>query len=312
MLVGVDVGGTNTRICVSRTGAERRPVSLATNSWRHGLLLSDPENAERLLAAIPHLPRTEPVSLVVGAHGCDDQGQCDLFAMWLRERQAGEVLVLNDAELLGPALGRHPAINVVCGTGSIVVGRSGTGQLLKVGGHGWMLGDPGSAPGLVREAVVAIMRAHDRGEPTGVMANRLMEHYSCPNPVDLGYDFTEDAGETRWGALAPLVFAAADAGDHLAVEVIDDGAQSLAQDIKTIIDLGAVGEDVVLGGGVISHQARLRRALTSHLFDAVPHVHVHLLKGPPVLGALALATALATGPSTTPSNQQTSRKWRRP
>ena len=294
--VGIDVGGTNTRVLVAGDDTAPGQVAAPTASWRHGTLLSDPDNATRLLALIPAgLVGRADVCLAVGAHGCDNRLQCDTLAAWLSRRHPGPVLVVNDSELLAPAAGLARAIAVVCGTGSIVVGRNPKGDLVKVGGHGWLLGDPGSAPGLIRQAVTDILLAHDRGAAPGPLAAALMAHYGSADPVQLGYDFTDDATVTHWGALAPLVFEAADAGDPLAARVIDTDAARLAADVVALQGLGVDGPDVVLSGGVATAQPRLADAFMRHVALVAPGLRVHLLDQEPVKGALALARSLGAG-----------------
>jgi len=288
--IGIDVGGTHTRVVVAGSGPGETTVHVPTATWLRGTLFSDEANAARLLALVPTgaVGRAD-VPLVAGVNGCDTTRQCELFTSWLRRHHPGPLLVLSDAELLGPALGLNGAIDVVCGTGSIVVGRDRDGRLVKVGGHGWLLGDPGAAPSLVRESVVAILHAHDQGRPPGVLARTLMDHYGAPDPVQLGYDFTQDASPTAWGALAPLVFDAADAGDEVALAVIARDAAQVAADVLALHGLGVPLADVVLGGGVVTAQPRLERAITDALAARAPDARVHLVRTAPVRGALALA-----------------------
>ena len=295
MQVGIDVGGTHTRIRVAsgRPGVQPSEVTALSSSWLHGTLFADQANAARLLAMIPGdaLGRAD-VPIALGVNGCDNRAQCALLTQWVRGSHPGPVLVVNDSELFGPAAGLARAISVVCGTGSIVVGRDANGELVKVGGHGWILGDPGAAPSLVRESVVAILAAHDAGAAPGPLAQALMKHYGSPDPVQLGYDFTADAGITNWGALAPLVFEAADDGDTLAAGVIESDARQLAADVVRLRAKGVDAEDVVAAGGVITAQPRLEQAFTAELSLVAPSLRVHLLRESPVVGALALARAL--------------------
>ena len=102
---------------------------------------------------------------MVGAHGCDTAAQCDLFQGHLHPLLKGAVEVVNDAELLVPAAGYGVGVGVVAGTGSIAVARRPDRTMLVAGGWGWILGDEGSAPGLVREAARAVRAAIDAGEP---------------------------------------------------------------------------------------------------------------------------------------------------
>ena len=292
-VVGIDVGGTHTRIAVAQDSAPVTVINALTDDWRRGTLFADPDNATRLLALIPGdaVGRAD-VPVALGVHGCDNQSQCSQLTSWIHRTHPGPVLVVNDSELLGPAAGLGQAINVVCGTGSIVVGRDAGGELVKVGGHGWLLGDPGAAPSVVRESVVAILDAYDKGAEPGPLALALMAHYGSPDPVQLGYDFTEDVGITQWGALAPLVFDAADAGDPLAIGVIEADGRQLAADVLALRAKGVTSRDVVAGGGVITSQPRLERAFADALHAIDPSLTVQILRDPPVNGALALARKL--------------------
>ena len=299
MEVGIDVGGTHTRIRVGYDDSASQPpeVTVLSSSWLRGTLFSDPMNATRLLGLIPgDAVGREDVSIAMGVNGCDNRAQCTLLTQWVNAVHPGPVLVVNDSELFGPAAGLARAISVVCGTGSIVVGRDGNGELVKVGGHGWLLGDPGAAPSLVRESVVAILAAHDAGDEPGPLAQALMKHYGSPDPVQLGYDFTADVGITNWGALAPLVFAAAADGDDLAAGVIEADGRQLAADVVALQAKGVGAEDVVAAGGVITSQPRLEQAFSTALSLVAPSLRVHLLKEAPVVGALALARALSHMP----------------
>jgi len=293
MEVGIDVGGTHTRIAVvdgDVTVCQAEPLSA---EWRRGTLFSDEQNAARLLAQVPGDVIGRPdVPLVVGAHGVDTRLQSDLLTTWLRRIHPGPVMVVNDSELFGPALGIKNAISVVCGTGSIVVGRDTSGEFVKVGGYGWILGDPGAAPSLVRESMVAIVQADDMGEQPGALAKSLMAHYGASDPVELGYDFTADAGITNWGWLAPLVFDAADVGDRIAISVIETDGRQLASDVQALRAKGVVSHDVIMAGGVMVAQPRLRNAFTQAMRQLDPDIGIHELRESPVQGAVAMAKAL--------------------
>ena len=292
MEIGIDVGGTHTRIMVASGGMRPAEVVTETGCWLRGTLFADAANAARLLALVPEGVGRPDVPMALGVNGCDTRSQCEQLTRWIKSTHPGPVLVVNDSELFGPAAGLARAVSVVCGTGSIVVGRDASGELVKVGGHGWLLGDPGAAPSLVRESVVAILHGVDQGAAPGRLARSLMAHYGSPDPVQLGYDFTADAGATSWGALAPLVFEAADAGDELAAGVIAEDGRHLAADVAVVRAKCAPCEDVVAAGGVITAQPRLQQALVSALAEIDPGARVHLLTEPPVIGALALARAM--------------------
>jgi glucosamine kinase len=290
MVVGVDIGGTKTHVRIASEGRDDLDVIVASSRWRRGAISSDVDNAKRLVMLfLPKIDDPKSTPLVVGARGCDSESQCDAFADRIRSFYPGPVTVVNDAGLLAPAAGIDDAIAVIVGTGSIVVGRTADGESISAGGYGWILGDPGSAPGIVREAMRAVLKARDEGAPFDQLGTALLQHYRVSDDLDLSYAFMQELNIAAWASLAPLVFSSADAGSALAAQVIDDAAAELADGVHSLRLRGAVGDDVVVAGGVVTHQPRLSAALRHHIRRRHPDLAVHLVSAPPVAGAIALA-----------------------
>ncbi len=300
MIVGIDVGGTKTHIVLSTPDADDFHVVVGTATWQRSHLFGDNGNAARLVSLLrEHVAEELTSPLVIGAHGCDTEHQCSTFREQISACYAGPVSVLNDAELVGPAAGiAEPVISVIVGTGSIVVGRSPLGERLTVGGHGWLLGDPGSAPALVREAIRMMLVARDAGAPRDLMAERFMHEYGVNDEIELSYVFSTDPSITSWGRLAPVVFECADLGSTLAWRVIDSAAARLAQDVARAVSLGAVGQTVIVAGGVAVNQPHFFEAFRRHLVSTGLEHAVKLLEIAPVYGALEIARKM-TAQSTT-------------
>jgi glucosamine kinase len=294
LIVGIDIGGTKTHLRVEDTGRVVLDTSVPTSDWQRGGLLDDDANASRLLSILSDVPGAAAAPLVVGAHGLDSAWQTLAFSQLMAARHRGPVRAVNDVELLGPAAGFDDAIAVVVGTGSKVVGHTAAGELVSAGGYGFLLSDPGSAAALAREAVRAVLDARDRGEFPDALGRSFMEHFGVGDEVALSYAFCSNVRLTAWGAMAPLVFTAADSGSVLAVGVIDAAAKELASEVGQVHTRGAVGADVVCAGGVIANQPRLYRALERHIDDLGLGLAVHLLQVAPVMGAIALARRIHT------------------
>lgn len=294
MLVGIDIGGTKTHVLAEDEGRVVLDRSVPTSDWQHGGLLDNEENASRLLDVFADVEGAESAPLALGAHGLDSEWQRSEFQARLAARHHGPVRAVNDVELLAPAAGFDEAIAVIVGTGSKVVAHRADGETISAGGHGFLLSDPGSAAALAREAVRAVLGARDAGREPDVLSRELMNHFGVHDEIALSYAFTANARLTVWGALAPLVFACADAGSELAASVIDDAAKELARDVGLVHARGALGSDIVCAGGVITNQPRLYRALTRHIDDLELGLTVHLLTVAPVAGAVELARRLQT------------------
>ncbi len=295
-LIGIDIGGTHTRI---RVGAVDRDdhsdARLDTVDWTAQRGLSDPDAAAVLLGHAYRLGADRGSALAVGAHGCDSESLIAGFRSALRVHHDGPLVVLNDASLLAPAAGVESAVGVIAGTGSIVVGISAEGRIITVGGHGWMIGDPGSAPSLVRESVKSTLHDHDLGLEPDELARHLLQHYGVGTVEGLAETFLHRASIHHWASAAPAVFAAAEAGAESAHRIIELAAEELAVGVRTALERGARAEAVVTAGGVIVHQPLLQRRLREALEREQVTTPLIVLLGDPVGGALELARRAAAG-----------------
>jgi N-acetylglucosamine kinase-like BadF-type ATPase len=293
IIAGVDIGGTKTRIMAYLGEQTIADKVLVTESWRIRQMETDAATLAGIVAGL--CGGVAPSALAVGAHGCDTGEQCLRFEALLASRTGGAVQVVNDAELMVPAAGYIDGIGVVSGTGSIAVARTADGKMLAAGGWGWILGDEGSAPALVREAAKAIRHSLDRGQDGDPLIAALMRELDTEDQTKLGILLNETRGAAVWGRYANAVFDAAIAGSVLATRVIREGGAGLAALVELLIERGANPALVVVGGGVISEQPMLMTAFVEAMAKVSPSSHVVLLREPPVLGAVALARRLLVG-----------------
>ena len=308
MIVGIDLGGTKTRIVAESGDDVVYDETVPTRSWQQGELLDDISNVSRLLEIVHGIQGANDAAIAIGAHGLDSDWQIAEFSARMSSAHTGPVLAVNDVELVPPAAGLDRAIAVIVGTGSKVVGHDASGLAVPAGGHGFLLNDPGSAASLAREAVKAILDAYDLGQEPDELAREFMEHFDVGDVIELSYVFTADARLATWGPLAPRVFTAADNGSLLADTVIDEAAALLARDVGRVHARGALGHTVICAGGVVTNQPRLYRALTRHIDDLGLGLTVQLLTVAPVVGAVALARKLdetRTAPIDTVSKRTT-------
>ncbi|MDN4597127.1 N-acetylglucosamine kinase [Leifsonia virtsii] len=297
---GIDIGGTKTHIVVvsgdAADASARSELVVPSAGWRTGL--GDPEADARGLSRLlvdAFGPGIRGAAVAIGAHGCENTEQCHDLERALRRHLDGPVLVVNDSELIPPAMGAAHAIGVVVGTGSIATARDAGGALVTAGGWGWMLGDEGSAAGLVREATRAVLNGRDRGEPLDALGTRLLAAFAADDTDELALAVTEAGSAEALGGRAPEVFAAADDGSALAAAVIHDAGAHLARLVDRLIRRGIHAESVVAGGSVIERQPRLQEAFRSSLAHLRPGLPLSILDRPPVDGAVALARGLAVG-----------------
>lgn len=212
LVIGIDVGGTSVRAALARAagGAVLRTAWAGAGNPR-----SVPAEVltERLTACVAPLaeaagavgPATGggPVAAVVaGVAGAeprnpDDAGTRRAYAALctaLHRGGAGEppVQVHGDTEIAFAAGPGAPAAGVVviAGTGASAARIDGRRQTATVDGHGWLLGDEGSAFWIAREALRAALRALDGRGP----ATELVELLTAA---------TDGAGGAGWGEGGP-------------------------------------------------------------------------------------------------------------
>jgi N-acetylglucosamine kinase-like BadF-type ATPase len=303
-LVGVDVGGTKTHVRLLDTDGAEEDLVLPSSAWRSGELFADPENLPRLAGVLLRLrPLAEDAVVVLGVHGCDTPAQMREATLALSRHLGRPVTVVNDAELLGFAEQEEPSIQMIVGTGAVICGSTADGARITVDGHGWPLGDRGSAHDLVSTALRETLVTCDRGVAPGGGASdpligAVLTAFGASDAATLAAEATRIAGGAAWGAFAPLVFEQAAAGSALAGRIVEDAARALATGVASLVRRGAIGSLVVAGGGVIVNQPAYERRIRERLAEEAPQLGFVVVRRPPVVGAMAHARALAAADRT--------------
>lgn len=289
--VGIDIGGTKTHLRAYDKTGHAEDLLLPSADWRKRNWIED---ARALIGLAENLAIGQRIhAIAVGAHGCDNQEECNAFEVGFRAVTDIPVKVVNDAELIPASVAQINGIGVVAGTGSIAVTRNSDGRMLVAGGWGWVIGDEGSAAGLMREAARAASKYLDCGgsldEP---LVRALFAALGIDNPARIGSQIASAGGAAALGRHAHIIFSAATAGSSIAQLVIDEGAAALVDLVGRLKMLGAEATNVVAGGGVIVAQPALAHAFKQAM-DARFHgtLATMIYRGPPVEGACNIAKA---------------------
>lgn len=185
------------------------------------------------------------------------------------------------------------AVAVVCGTGINAIGVRADGAQLRFPALGMISGDWGGGNHLGQEALWHAARAEDgRGAPTSLQ-HEIPAFLGLPSvrAVTEALHF-ERIPADGLAALAPVLFAAAEAGDAVAGALVDRQAEEIASLALTALrrlDLLAAPVPVVLGGGVLAagHE-RLLAGIRTALAAAAPLAEPTLVTARPVAGAALL------------------------
>ena len=292
VLVGADVGGSKTAVAVERAGAVVARAAGPGAAVRPGRALQSAATvAEVVRRALAEAGELRAAVLVVGAAGAGRQPEQSELERALRGEQIAErVVVVTDIEIaLVAAFGDAPGIVVSAGTGSIAVGRDKNGALKRMGGYGWQMGDEGSGYAVGRAALLAVGRAQDGRGPATTLSKSLPAHPPAKSFEELvRWSGAAEPGEIA--ALAPLVFAAAAAGDAAATEIVEGAAEDLAGLVASLTGLfpGRGRVEVALAGGNLAPDRGLRAAVLTRLAK-LTRVHAREAPLDPAEGALALA-----------------------
>lgn len=289
-VAGLDIGGSYLRVRVE-DAATGEPLAAETRpnpGWND---LSPVERAGLVGGVLRRvLPASHVLAAVgVGARGCDSEALTrELEAAVCAELGPGvAVRVRNDALLVGLASGHEHALSVIAGTGAVVGGLTSDGVTVLTDGWGWLLGDHGSAPRIVLDALRLYTVVLDRGESDPVFgpfvagALGVAEARRLPGAV-------KRSRETL-GDLAAGVFACAEAGSPCAGRAVADNARRLAGSVVTALRLGVRADVVVGAGAIMVRQPAFRSAFASGLAAQEVTLPLSVLETEPVLGAVRLA-----------------------
>jgi N-acetylglucosamine kinase-like BadF-type ATPase len=205
------------------------------------------------------------------------------------------VKLCNDGEtLLCGGLKSLEGYCLIAGTGSIAQGRSKDGQLVRSGGQGYMLGDEGSGAWIGKTAIARTLRSLEKRDLATNMLLPILENTNLAQAGDLIQYVHHDADKAKIAALAPVVSAAANGGDPLAVDIIRTGVKELAMLVESVLwqSPWISQKELVLAGGVLEHSELLTGMLKETLARSFPFLSVSTPKGTALEGACMLALNL--------------------
>jgi N-acetylglucosamine kinase len=307
-IVGVDGGGSKTAgLLVDREGhALAREVVGPTNYQIVGAagIRGEISRLVHRLFAGAHVPEQELASMALGLAGVGRPGEPERVAQVVEGlRLARSVVVDHDAMIaLVGALGDTPGLIVIAGTGSIALGRNALGQRARAGGWGYLVGDEGGGFFVAREALVAILKAHDgRGEGTQ-MTERILGKLELRSVEEIiPRVYRQGMSHDEMATLAPLVFETARRGDTVARAIVQRAGRELGLMAAAVINrLGIKGTVPI---GLVGSLFKDKELLLGSMRDALGEKITAEFLEPrldPVGGAALLAlkeTGVSIGPS---------------
>ena len=240
-ILGIDAGGSGTRVVLLENGT----VTVRPDGPPMNALLTD-GFAGHLLQIIKAADAT---AAGIGMPGIRLPSQARDLSEALTRQTGCPVHVTGDADSAGGAFPGAfpgaPGVVVIAGTGSMASGWNGHSSA-RAGGHGFLLGDEGSAYWIGRAAVRAALRFQDQMGGSEAIHRAVIQAAGRGLDALIGDICTHPAERDRLTVLAPAVTALA-AEDAEANRIALEAAGHLADLAGSI--RGRLGPLPVAGAG---------------------------------------------------------------
>ena len=291
LFAGIDVGQSATKAAIvdeagnaiaRASGAPGDELGLGSASTRLRDAVEGTLAGAMRRARLPASTRFE--SVVVGISGFEG----DLQGRRPRIR-AHRLRYTHDAEIaLAGAHAGAPGIVAIAGTGSVVRARARDGSEVRVGGHGYLFGDGGSAFGLARDALRAAVAAED-GRRETALRGALERHFGRAASACVRAFYSGAIARSELAAFAPLLLAHARRGERAAREILRAHALALAEEIRAAARLARLrSPDLAVLGG-LAENATFERALHAAVRETLPGARYRAPIYDAALGAVLLA-----------------------
>lgn len=241
---------------------------------------------------------------VFGMAGVDTKKQHQIISEILRGLGVMEFVLCNDA-FLGVKAGSRTGFGIcaINGTGCTVAGIDPQGRMLQIGGQGELTGDKGGGGFLGRSAVNGVYNALFKDNVHTLMTDIIFEMLGITSKYDYMDALTEciNSGDMKMREMGRVVFTAANAGDELALQILEHMGSEYARSITGAInqlDFSSVlNVNVILTGSVFvkgENPAAINR-LRTDLLNRNPDkdINITILEQPPVTGAVIWAIETA-------------------
>lgn len=275
-VLGVDAGGTGTRAVLVRDGA----IVARFDDGPLNLLLHE-DAFERLVLLIKESGATAAGLGLAGLRGAAEGNA-------LQERLSAatgvDVAVADDTEvaLLG-AFDGGSGIVVIAGTGSNAFGRDAHGRAARVGGHGFLLGDEGSAYSIANKALRAALHSHDgTGPKSAALEDAVIAVYGLDFDAIVRLVHSNPADRQLVARAARAVM---ELDDPLIRGILDDAARALVTMATALRAKLGADLPVAMHGGIFGNP-RVREAFVAGTGAVAPAKS-------PEFGALHLLTTMS-------------------
>ncbi|MDX6277795.1 MAG: glucosamine kinase, partial [Nocardioidaceae bacterium] len=280
LVMGVDVGGTSTRVLVADLDGETRGRgrSAGGNPTAWPADQAAASLAAAVAGALQDIDPTAVRAIVLGVAGggaLDDPATADHFdRVWSQSGIRCVPQVVGDLAIAFASATPEPdGTVVVSGTGAAAATIHDHLLVRSADGHGWLLGDAGSGFWIGREAVRHTLARLDTNEPPTVLSERVLSETVGADRPASGLELVRalvravnSRPPVKLAELARIVEESAEQGDEGAVEIIEQASMELIHTLERVRE-PADDSPLVLVGGILRPQSAVARSLRAHLAE---------------------------------------------
>ena len=226
--------------------------------------------------------------------GCGRVDDANLVLSLLEDKNySSKIKIKNDAEAaLAAGTWGEPGVVLIAGTGSIAYSIDPLkNQTIRVGGWGNIIGDEGSGFYIGKEGLNSVLKQYDgRGSETLLTPN-ILKYFNIEEPPDIITKLNQSENKrTEIAKLARIVIEAAEHGDQVAIQIINDAIAHLKALIITIQSLNLFSGriPVVLAGGLFLN-SYFRNLFYKEMEAQSLNIQLIESSVPPVIGSYILS-----------------------
>lgn len=269
--LGIDAGGSRSTIIA--VDEQNELINKVTGPSIHAGRLKPSESAKRVARLVAEilsdLDQASPVGLGVGLAGAGRSSiQKQVTNELERQLPSIPLIVASDAETSYFATFKdEPGILIICGTGSIAMGKDGEGWK-RSGGYGYQIGDPGSGYQLGQKLLFHACEhysLHDQFPLPLALEDRELK--TLEQLLDFLY--VEKQSPAKF---APHFLQSVKDGNKELESILDRELELLTLQVKTLTQkIVNFSGKISMSGGIASDEM-FREKLKSHLRNVIPEI----------------------------------------
>jgi N-acetylglucosamine kinase-like BadF-type ATPase len=301
LVVGVDGGGTKTEAVLAsvNTSGETRVLGRGLSGPSNMRLAGKEQTLASLDEAIGAAISGHPLNgdkidvAVLALAGSDFSDVRHEINRWAEQHDLiDRIVIINDAApVMAAGTPERWGVALVVGTGSVAIGIDEAGRSITRGGWGHWYGDKGSGYDLGCRALAAVSEAQDGMGPETSLTDRMLEYFALGNPrLIIQKLYFGGNVRSHIAAAAPVVLAAAEEGDIVAMRIVDKCIGELVRLVTAVTCDLEFSDDypLALAGGVVCKHAGYRAALEASLGSINPAPGIVTPVPQPVMGAIRI------------------------